>query len=75
MKTMKKLMVVLLVIISSTVLYKCVDLPDPIGGSADLNGESISGDIKTCLYEFATREYTRTVGLEEDCPSSIEFEF
>ena len=71
----KKLMVVLLVITSGTVLYKCVDLPDPMGGSAELNGESISGDIKTCLYEFATREYTRTVGLEEDCPSSIEFEF
>lgn len=71
----KKLMVVLLVIISSTVLYKCVDLPDPMGGTAELNSESISGDIKTCLYEFATREYTRTVGLEEDCPSSIEFEF
>ena len=72
---MKKLMVVLLVIISSTVLYKCVDLPDPMGGTAELNCESISGDIKTCLYEFATREYTRTVGLQEDCPSSIEFEF
>ncbi len=72
---MKKLMVVLLVIISGAVLYECVDLPDPMVGSAKLNGESISGDIKTCLYEFATREYTRTVGLEEDCPSSIEFEF
>tara|TARA_A100001037_G_C15079571_1_gene603526 strand:- start:9 stop:215 length:207 start_codon:yes stop_codon:yes gene_type:complete len=68
-------MVVLLVIISGAVLYECVDLPDPMVGSAKLNGESISGDIKTCLYEFATREYTRTVGLEEDCPSSIEFEF
>jgi len=52
-----------------------VDLPDPMGGSAELNSESISGDTKTCLYEFATREYTRMVGLEEDCPSSIEFEF
>ena len=72
---MKKLMVVLLVVISGTVLYEFVDLPDPMGGSAELNGESISGNIKTCLYEFATREYTRTVGLEEDCPSSIEFEF
>lgn len=71
----KKLMVVLLVVTFGAVLYKCVDLPDPMGGSAELNGESISGDIKTCLYEFATREYTRTVGLDEDCPPSIEFEF
>jgi hypothetical protein len=39
---------------------------------AYLTGERVTGSTKQCFYEWAGREYTRTVRSIDLCPRSIE---